>query len=47
MPERGMMRRGKYPLVMILAFTIMLFVERVSPSANRVQGSKAARTKSG
>jgi hypothetical protein len=42
-----MIRRGKYTLVMIPAFDIMLFVDRVSPSANRVQGKSAASTNRG
>ncbi len=40
-PESGMIILGKYTLVMIFEFVIMLFVDRVTPSAKRVHGSKA------
>src|SRR5208337_5211813 len=45
--DSGIIRRGKYTLVMMLAFVTMLVVDRVSPSAKRVQGSRAASTKRG
>jgi len=45
--ESGMIRRGKYTLVMILAFVTMVVVDRVNPSAKRVHGSNAESTKSG
>jgi hypothetical protein len=46
-PERGMIRRGKYTFVIIWEFVTMLVVDRVSPSAKSVQGSSAANTKRG
>ena len=45
--ESGMIRRGKYTLVMMFALVTMLVVDRVSPSAKSIQGSRAASTKSG
>jgi hypothetical protein len=41
-PEMGIIKRGKYTFVMMFEFEIMLFVERVMPSAKSVQGSNAA-----
>jgi len=47
MPDMGIIRRGKYTFVMILAFYTILVVERVSPSAKSVHGMRAAKLKRG